>query len=464
MAKHETTIKLKAKDETGRAFKTAEKSMSGLDKSADRLAGSLRVVGGLLAATGAVSIIKGALDSADALQKTSIRLGVTVERLQELEFAASQSGVSIQTVTMGMQRFGRRLAEAADGGGAAKDALIDLDIATRNSDGSLRDVNEAFTEAVNKLGNLEAGAKKTSLAFKLFDSEGVRLVQFGSNLNDLSEEANSLGLVLDKQLIDKAAEVNDAFDKASRVMQVEFKKAVLENADGLTTLGDAGIWAASALGTLITAATTFDRVDPLKAYDAMSAGGPIAMGTEDIAGQLDLAGKFAARLVEEITDIDTPLDQATLQAQAFAQAFDIASDRTDNIASNLAGIQGISEDRSPKRSASVLGALTKSSAARSELQKGNVEKASELALQAAEELRRVEEETGEKVTLAGTFIKNFEKIAQDALDKAEEQQEALQLVITIDGQDQSFDFTKEGVKKAGDETSKRLKAAEKKRA
>ncbi len=464
MATHTTTVVLKAKDETGRAFKTAERGMTTLDKSAVSLSGALRVVGGLLAATGALSIIKGALGSADALAKTSSRLGVTIERLQELDFAASQSGVAFTTVTMGMQRFGRRLAEAAAGGGAAKDALVELNIETRNADGSIRDVNEAFTEAVNKLGRMESGAKKTSLAFKLFDSEGVRLVQFGSNLDALSEEANSLGLVLDSALIKKAEEVNDAFDKAARTMQTEFKRAVLENADALTLLGKGGVFAASALGTLLQSAITFSRVDPLKAYERLTDQGPIVKGTEDIASQLDLAGKFAARMAGELASLDTPLDQAVAQAKAFAQAFDFASDRSATIASNLAGIQGIGEERGPKRPATVLGALTKSSQARAELSRGNVQRASELALQAAEELRAVEQETGKSVTLAGTFIKNFEKIAQAALDKAEEQKEALKLVIVIDGQPQTFDLTKEGVKKAGDATTKRLKLAEKKRA
>jgi hypothetical protein len=455
MAKFETTVKLKAENNTDKALKQVDGDMRKVDKSANMLAGSLRTVGGLLAAAGAFSLVKSSLAAADALAKTSQRLGVSAERLQELEFAASQSGIEMNTLTMGLQRFGRRLAEAANGTGEAKDALKELGIETRDTDGSVRDTNEAFTEAVNKLGEMEAGADRTRLAFKLFDSEGVRLVQFGDGLDDLSRRANELGLVLDEELIKRAEEVNDQFDVATRVLGTQFKSAILELSPVLLGAGE----------------LLQDFGEGISIVTAMINQGDTMANRRELVRQFEEgleATKGIERALESANDETVELkdttEQAAMQADAFAQALENASDRSDRIKSNLEKIQGLREERDlDQDSASVLGALTKAGKARLELSTGNAEKASELALEAAEELRRVEEETGENVTLAGTFIKNFEKIAQDALSQAEQAKEQLKLVIEVEGKSREYDFTKEGVKKAGDDTSDALKRSEKKR-
>jgi hypothetical protein len=90
------------------------------------------------------------------------KIGVGVEALQELRFAAKASGVEQQTLDMALQRFTRRAAEAAQGTGEAKDALAQMGIALRDQSGNLR--------------RSEDPAERVPLAFKLFDSEGVALV------------------------------------------------------------------------------------------------------------------------------------------------------------------------------------------------------------------------------------------------------------------------------------------------
>ena len=164
---------------------------------------------------------------------------------------------------------------------------------------------------------------------------------------------------------------------------------------------------------------------------------------------------------------ESKLREAVEAAKDFADQFERASRAQKELVSNLEKIQSIRQERSgagARTDPTVLGALTSGGLARIALQQGNVERASELALKAAEELRAVEEKTGEDVRLAGTFLKSFEKIAQDAVSKSEEQQERLKLVIEIRGESKEFDFTKEGVKKAGKEVSDALKLAEKRRA
>lgn len=166
----------------------------------------------------------------------------------------------------------------------------------------------------------------------------------------------------------------------------------------------------------------------------------------------------------ELVGEQSNLLKAVELAKDFADQFKRAVDLQKELQSNLEQIQGLGEERRERRDPTVLGALTKASQARTELRRGNVEKASELALEAAKELRAVEEDTGRKVTLAGAFIQNFEKIAQEALTKAEETQKALVLEIVIGDETKQFTATREGVKEAGKFTSDALKKASKRRA
>ena len=60
---------------------------------------------GALTVTAFVSATRNTLNYADALGKTSARLGLTTEALQTLRFAATQSGMTTEALEMSMQRF-----------------------------------------------------------------------------------------------------------------------------------------------------------------------------------------------------------------------------------------------------------------------------------------------------------------------------------------------------------------------
>lgn len=211
----------------------------------------------------------------------------------------------------------------------------------------------------------------------------------------------------------------------------------------------------------------------------------LRLRVQELSAELEIVGKKQESVFEkgigeklkggiELADTDEKkenkllddLREAVKQAEAFKDAFKEASKAQKEIESNIARIKAIGEARDKKgKEASVLGALISAENARKALAQGNTVKASQLAVKAAEELKAVEEETGKSVTLAGTFIKNFEKIAQDALRRAEDQRESLRLVIEIEGEDtREFDFDKQGVKEAGkfaSDVAKRLRKAEK---
>src|SRR5690606_33709198 len=81
---------------------------------------------------------RGAIESGGAIQDVADKIGLGVEALQQLRFAAAQVGVRQNALDMGMQRFARRLGEAAQGSGELKDTLKLYNIQVRDSAGNTR--------------------------------------------------------------------------------------------------------------------------------------------------------------------------------------------------------------------------------------------------------------------------------------------------------------------------------------
>ena len=115
-----------------------------------------------------------AVDRIDSLAKTSQKLGMTINALNGLRFAGEQTGVSANTMDMALQRMTRRLAEAAQGSGEAKDAIKQLGLDAQQL--AQMSPDKAFLEVTRAMKSVQQPCEKLRLAFKLFDSEGVALV------------------------------------------------------------------------------------------------------------------------------------------------------------------------------------------------------------------------------------------------------------------------------------------------
>lgn len=155
------------------------------------------------AAAAGFALIRNYATAGDNLIKTSERLGIGVEALQEYRFAARSAGVESNTFDMAMQRMGRRVGEAANGMGEARLALRVLGVDARDAAGNVRTVEDLLPELADKLARVESPLERNALAMKLFDSEGVAMVQLlekgSQGMAEMREEARRLGLVMDRE-------------------------------------------------------------------------------------------------------------------------------------------------------------------------------------------------------------------------------------------------------------------------
>jgi hypothetical protein len=204
-----------------------EKSVSRIDKRMAGFGRSLkstkRMLGGLatvLAGFASVNAFKNVVNDIDRIGKTAQRLGSTTEELSRLRHAGDLTGVSFNTLAMGLQRMTRRVSEAAQGTGEAKQAIKDLGLDARAL-GQLRpeDQFKAIADAMHKVGNK---GDRVRLAMKLFDSEGVALIQTmeggSAAINAMGADLDALGGTLTQDTVNSAVKAKDAFTRMGASM------------------------------------------------------------------------------------------------------------------------------------------------------------------------------------------------------------------------------------------------------
>lgn len=201
---------------------------------------ALGVGAGALGLTALTRSIRSVVAESSELGKVADLLGVNVEALQELRYAAELAGVSQNAFDMALQRFTRRAAEAAQGTGEAKDALKELGIELTDSEGNLRPTEELLRDVADAFTKVENASERVRIAQKLFDSEGVRMVNMLRNgaagIDDMTQKAREAGAVLDEDLVRAAERVDDRFATLAKTVGTGFKTAVLEAVDAVDIL------------------------------------------------------------------------------------------------------------------------------------------------------------------------------------------------------------------------------------
>lgn len=161
--RNQAEIVLTARDRTKTAFSAVNQRL-----------GKFASVGLAGAVAGLALLTRASLKQIDILAKTSQKLGITTEALTGLRLAAEKTGLTTKNLDLGIQRMTRRIAEAAAGSGEAVKALDELglsavSLAQKSPDEQMLELADAFEKVTGQ-------SDKVRLGFKLFDSEGVALI------------------------------------------------------------------------------------------------------------------------------------------------------------------------------------------------------------------------------------------------------------------------------------------------
>ena len=171
------------------------------------------------AVTALAVLTKSQINAADQLAKMSQKVGVSVETLSTLKYAADQSGVSVETLQSSLVRLTKNASDAAKGTGEAIQGFDALGISVATADGKLKSSDALLIEIAEKFASFEDGANKTALAVNLFGKSGAELIPMlnagASGIDELRQRARDLGLELDTNTAKQAEQFNDLLADAA---------------------------------------------------------------------------------------------------------------------------------------------------------------------------------------------------------------------------------------------------------
>lgn len=269
------------------------------------------------------ALAKQAFDFADGITDAAARTGIATDDLQKLDFAAKQSGTNLRAVEMGLKELAR--------GAATNVKEFDaLGIATRELDGSQRNVRAMLDDVADRLAATSSQAERTALAVRLLGQSGadlVPLLQGGSaGLRAMGNEAQRLGQVMNSEAVAALAKAKDnieAFQKQVTVLTGTGLGWFLDLAEKSGIAAGALIYGTEAAVDALDSMTNLDQATRSATLGKIADTAATEQQTAAYAKQKkeirELAGQLS-KLREEVAALEfdaLPTDQkiSTLQTQ-----------------------------------------------------------------------------------------------------------------------------------------------------
>lgn len=198
-------------------------------------------IGGIvavLAVRRAVGFFDQLRESLDVVGKTSDRLSITAESLQEVQFAGKLAGVELENIQTFFNDLSRNVEAARRGTKAQAEAFDLLGISVDDFAGQSIDATEAVQLIADGMANVENATERTNALLQIGGESATKLgALFASGSQGIArfaEEARALGLVFSREEIARAEQFNDEVFKLQRTFEAFFQRVFLEVAPVVT--------------------------------------------------------------------------------------------------------------------------------------------------------------------------------------------------------------------------------------
>ena len=167
-----------------------------------------------------ISMTKESAAYADEILTQSAVTGLSTEALQEYQYAAELVDVSLDTLTSSQTKMIRSMDAARRGSKEQAEAFDKLGISVQNADGTLRDAQDVFGDAIDALGAISNETERDAIAMTIFGRSARDLnplIKAGSEgLRELAQEAHNVGYVMSEEALDALGAVDDQVQRMNR--------------------------------------------------------------------------------------------------------------------------------------------------------------------------------------------------------------------------------------------------------
>lgn len=170
-----------------------------------------------------VGFVKGAIDSADSLNKLTQRTGISTEALSQYQYALKLSDVSNETFNGSVKKLNVSIAQGLAGDREKIAMFQGLGIGLRDVTGRVKTTDQVLLEMADRFEGAQDGAGKTAIAVGLLGRAGDEMIPFlnqgALGIMQLRKEADQLGVTISSDFAKKAEEFNDNITKIKTAFQ-----------------------------------------------------------------------------------------------------------------------------------------------------------------------------------------------------------------------------------------------------
>lgn len=213
-------------DEANKSISNADKKAQGLGQTLINGVGTAAKWGAAFAgaaAAGAAALYGVASKSAsasDEIDKMSQKIGISRQAYQELDFVLSQNGMDVNQLQGNMKKLVNQMQSAQEGGKTATAAFDALGLSVTDGSGALKDQETMFYETISALQSMEDETMRNALAVDLFGGSATQMAPLlnagAGSMEELTQKAHDLGLVLGDETINAGVAFTDTIDQATR--------------------------------------------------------------------------------------------------------------------------------------------------------------------------------------------------------------------------------------------------------
>jgi len=225
-------------DKTGRAFRSVRQEINTTSAALTKFTRGFGAAAGAFGLARFIGGVKGAVDELDILAKRARTVGLNTDFFQSLQLAAEEANVAPRLLESSLIALTKRLGELKAGTGPLQTGLQRVDGDLLNALRSASSTEQAFiflAEATKAASSATDRARIANAAFGRSGVEIARILSLGrSGLEATAQKARELGLIMDEQLLANAERISNEFGVATRVLDVQFKQAVVNLAPAMT--------------------------------------------------------------------------------------------------------------------------------------------------------------------------------------------------------------------------------------
>ena len=223
-----------AKDKYAEAGAAAELMAKGEDIAAEAGRGLLASLGPLVALTALAELPNKIMETAESVSKigeNAETIGITTKQLQELDFAATQTGVSTDTMNSALERFTKNIGLAQTGSGQLAKILKANGIGI--SGDTTKDL-ESFANLIERATTAEQRNYLITTAFGKGASELGPFFRDGADgIQALIDKADDANVVLSDGTITSAHALNQEFQSLEAQLNSTFEEFIINIAPTL---------------------------------------------------------------------------------------------------------------------------------------------------------------------------------------------------------------------------------------